>query len=157
MNIPHATRLFLVASVAAWLTAGLVLAQGGAPAPAPPVADTPPPGAGAPPPRYDKRTEATLKGPIVEVKRIETPSGVQGTHLLLKDGKEPIEVFAGPTLFLERQKFPLAKGDAIEVTGSRVTFNGAPALLARQIKKGDTILVLRDENGRPVWAVKGRE
>jgi DNA/RNA endonuclease YhcR with UshA esterase domain len=76
---------------------------------------------------------------------------------MLKDGGKPIEVFAGPTVFLQRQAFPLAKGDAIEVTGSRVTFNGTPALLARQIKKGDTILILRDENGRPVWAAKARE
>jgi hypothetical protein len=73
---------------------------------------------------------------------------------MLKQGKEMIEVFTGPTVFLEKQTFPLAKGDAIEVTGSRVTINGTAALLARQIRKGDTILILRDENGRPVWAPK---
>jgi len=158
MNIPHATRLFLVASVAAWLTAGLAMAQGGSPAPAPaapaPADTTPPPGAGVPPPRYDKATEATLKGPIQEVKVVDTPSGIRGTHLMLKDGKQMIEVFTGPTVFLEHQNFPLAKGDAVEVIGSRVTVNGTSALLARQIRKGDTILLLRDENGRPVWAAK---
>ncbi|HZF08326.1 MAG TPA: hypothetical protein VFE33_06005 [Thermoanaerobaculia bacterium] len=158
MHILHATRLVLIASVAAWLTAGLVSAQGGAPAPAPPASapadTTPPPGAGVPPPRYDKATETTLKGPIQEVKVVTTPSGIRGTHLMLKDGKQVIEVFTGPTVFLEAQKFPLAKGDAVEVTGSRVTVNGTSALLARQVRKGDTVLILRDENGRPVWAAK---
>jgi hypothetical protein len=158
MTFERAPRLNLVATVAviaAWLTVGLAFAQ--APPAAPPAQGNPP-GAGAgappPPPRYDKKTETTVKGPIDEVKLIDTPSGVQGTHLMIKQGKETIEVFVGPTAFLERQKFPLAKGDAVEVTGSRVTINGIPALLARQIRKADTILILRDETGRPVWAPK---
>jgi hypothetical protein len=44
------------------------------------------------------------------------------------------------------------KGDKIEVKGSRVTISGKPAIIAAEVKKGDTILVLRDSAGIPAWA-----
>jgi hypothetical protein len=137
------------------LTAGL--GTGHAQPPGHPVAPpTGAPGLGPGPvmPRYDKATEATLKGPIVEVKLLETPNGVQATHLMLQEGQQMIEVFAGPTLYFKAQGMTFAKGDAIEVIGSKVQVSGAPALLARQIKKGDKNLALRDESGRPAWAKK---
>jgi hypothetical protein len=126
-----------------------------APAAAPPGAagvGAPPPGAAVP--RYDKTTETTLKGPIVEVKLVDTPSGVQGTHLMLRQGQQMIEVFVGPTVYLNAQGMNFAKAEAIEVIGSKVQINGASALLARQIKKGDKSFAVRDENGRPAWAKK---
>ncbi len=134
-------------------------AQGNPPAPA--AGATRPGGPGAPGspgapvmPRYDKATEATLKGPIVEVKLLETPNGVPATHLILQDGSGPIEVFVGPTLYLTAQGMTFAKGETIEVTGSKVQVGGAPALLVRQIKKGDKSLALRDQSGLPAWAKK---
>lgn len=36
--------------------------------------------------------------------------------------------------------------------GSRVNIMGRPALIASELKKGDSVLKLRDENGIPVWA-----
>ncbi|MGB5634584.1 MAG: hypothetical protein WBM86_17630 [Waterburya sp.] len=35
--------------------------------------------------------------------------------------------------------------------GSRISIDGKPAIVAREIRKGDRILVLRDENGIPMW------
>jgi hypothetical protein len=129
--------------------------------PPPPPARAPGPGAPAPGgpaapvmPRYDKATETTLKGPIVELKLLETPNGVPATHLMLQDGPQMIEVFVGPTIYLTAQGMIFAKGESVEVTGSKVQISGAPALLARQIKKGDKSLALRDESGRPAWAKK---
>lgn len=40
----------------------------------------------------------------------------------------------------------------MEVTGSRVTFDGKPAIIAAEVKKGGETLKLRDEKGRPVWS-----
>ena len=45
--------------------------------------------------------------------------------------------------------------DLIIVTGSRVTVDGKPAIIAAQIKKGDDILKLRDQNGIPMWSGRG--
>jgi hypothetical protein len=135
------------------LSTGLALAQAPAPAPAPAPGAAGTGGTGGMP-RYDKKTETTLKGPILEVKLVETPGGVQGTHFLLKQGQQTIEVFAGPSVYLTGQGMTFAKGEAVEVIGSRVQVAGIPALLARQIKKGDKTLALRDETGFPAWAKK---
>jgi hypothetical protein len=40
----------------------------------------------------------------------------------------------------------------IEVRGSRVTFEGKPALIAAEVMKGDGTLRLRDQDGYPAWA-----
>ncbi|HTQ79051.1 MAG TPA: hypothetical protein VMM92_03580 [Thermoanaerobaculia bacterium] len=109
-------------------------------------------GAGGGMPRYEKASETTLKGPIEEVKMVDTPSGVQGTRLILKQGDKKIEVYAGPAPFFARAKITFTKGEMIEVTGSKVEIQGTPALLAKQISKGGQIIVLRDDAGRPVWA-----
>jgi hypothetical protein len=45
----------------------------------------------------------------------------------------------------------IQKGDTIEVKGSRVTITGKPAIIAAEVKKGDNVLVLRDNNGIPAW------
>ncbi|HZF09524.1 MAG TPA: hypothetical protein VFE33_12110 [Thermoanaerobaculia bacterium] len=104
------------------------------------------------PPPYDKKTEVTLKGSIQEVKKVQAPNGVEGTHLMLKDGKQVVEVFVGPSAFITRQGAAFGKDEAIEVIGSKLQVAGAPALLARQIKKGGKTFEFRDEQGSPLWA-----
>jgi hypothetical protein len=46
----------------------------------------------------------------------------------------------------------LAVGDRVEVTGSKVTIQGTPALIAARVARGDDVLELREETGRPLWA-----
>jgi hypothetical protein len=135
MTQKRLVQLALVALVTLVLTATVSFAQGGQ---------------GGPPP-YDKKTETTVKGPIQEVKLVDTPSGVKGTHLLLKQGSDTIEVFAGPAPYFEKNSFTFAKGDAVEVIGSKVDVNGVHALLARQIKKGGKTINPRDSDGQPNW------
>ena len=66
--------------------------------------------------------------------------------------QETLEVRLGPTTFLEKEKFTFAKGDQIEVTGSKVKIEGADALIAREVKKGGKTLTLRDAQGVPAWS-----
>lgn len=42
--------------------------------------------------------------------------------------------------------------DRIEVKGSRITSAEKPAIIAAEMKKGNEILTLRDENGFPIRA-----
>jgi len=135
MNDLRPKKLALAVLFAAALTSGLAQAQAGGPAL----------------PAYDKATETTLKGPIQEVKLVDTPSGVQGTRLMLKQGQQMIEVYAGPAPFFARQGLTFAKGEPVEVIGSKVQIKGVPSLLARQIKKGDKTAVVRDDAGHPAW------
>jgi len=64
-------------------------------------------------------------------------------------------VHLGPTGFLAKSGFTLAKGDHIEVLGSRVKVGATDALLAREVLKDGKTLVLRDANGIPKWS-RGR-
>ena len=45
--------------------------------------------------------------------------------------------------------------DTITVMGSRVTMEGEPVLIAAQIKRGEDVLKLRDENGVPAGQEMG--
>ena len=73
-------------------------------------------------------------------------------HLTLKTEKGLLSVHLGPEWYIVRLDGKLAKGDLVEVKGSRVTFAGNPAIIAAEVKKGDAVLKLRDENGFPAWA-----
>ena len=41
--------------------------------------------------------------------------------------------------------------DRVEVKGSRITFQGKPAIIAAEITKDGQTLTLRDASGMPVW------
>jgi len=102
---------------------------------------------------YDPKTAETLAGEVVGVNTITPLKGMSsGVHLTLKTGQESISVHLGPAWFLQRQDIKIKPGDKIEIQGSRITFQGKPAMIAAEVKKGDEILKLRDENGFPVWS-----
>jgi len=61
-------------------------------------------------------------------------------------------VYLGPGWFLAKQDLTFAPQDQVEITGSQTTFQGKPALIAAQVKKGDKSLKLRDPAGIPAWA-----
>jgi hypothetical protein len=82
--------------------------------------------------------------------------GGSGTHIILKTEEENIEVHLGPTAFVTRSGFTFAKGDQIEVVGSRTKLGDADVLLAREVQKDSKTLVLRDANGIPRWSRAGR-
>jgi hypothetical protein len=101
-------------------------------------------------------TEITVKVIVEAVKQVTARQGWGGTHLQLKTESETLDVHVGPSWSLSQKKMSFAKGDQIEVTGSKVKFDNADALLAREITKGEQKLALRDKNGFPVWSRRGR-
>jgi len=103
---------------------------------------------------YDPKTVETLSGEVVSVDETPSMRGMSsyGVHLLLKTEKEAISVHLGPGWFIENQDIPIAPDDKIEVKGSRITFEGEPALIAAEVVKGNEVLKLRDDNGFPVWS-----
>lgn len=95
----------------------------------------------------------TVSGEVTKVERQAPMKGMgPGVHLTLKTEKESLPVHLGPAWFLDRQDLEVAKGDRIEVKGSRVTFDGKPALVAMELVKGEEVLTLRDEEGFPAWS-----
>lgn len=103
-------------------------------------------------PRYDPSTEATIRGTVQEVRQVPGRREVPGMHVVVKSDQESIEVHLGPSTFLAEQKLALQKGDVVEVVGSRVTIGDATAIIAREIRKGDQKVTLRDAQGIPQWS-----
>jgi hypothetical protein len=101
---------------------------------------------------YDPKTVESIAGEIVKVDLVPMRGMSQGVHLTLKTEKETVPVHLGPSWYLERQDVKLAPKNKVEIKGSRVTFDGKPALIAAEVKKGDETLVLRDETGFPAWS-----
>ena len=79
-----------------------------------------------------------------------------GTHLVVKTEKEALAVHVGPTAYLAEKEISFAKGDTVEILGSRITMGNEVFLIAKQIKKGDKTWTLRDASGRPLWSGRGR-
>jgi len=102
---------------------------------------------------YDPKTVETISGEVVGVDTIKPIKGMSyGVHMTVKTDKETISVHVGPGWFIENQDIKITPKDKVEVTGSRITFDGKPAIIAAEVKKGEEILKLRDENGIPYWA-----
>jgi hypothetical protein len=103
---------------------------------------------------YNPATVETLSGTVESVNKVTPMRGMYyGIHLTLKTDKgETIDVHLGPGWYIERLDTKIEKGDHIQVSGSRVTISGKPAIIAAEVKKGDTTLVLRDSAGIPAWA-----
>src|SRR5262249_34202112 len=104
-------------------------------------------------PKYNSATEVTLKGTVDEVRDRECPvSGGMGAHIILKvSDNKTIEIHLGASKFVKTYDLIFNKGDQIEVTGSKVTYQGVETIFAREVKRGNDTFVFRDKEGNPVW------
>lgn len=89
-----------------------------------------------------------------KVVRVFSETLADGMHpgmalLLETKSRGQVHVSLGPVWYLERQDFELAPGDEIRVRG--MCEEEAARLVAYQVTKGDHILALRDDQGRPYW------
>lgn len=106
---------------------------------------------------YDINTVETITGEVTSVKTITPSRGMLGgVHVMLKTDKETIPVHLGPAWYLDDQTTKIMKGDKISVTGSRITYEEKPAIIASQITEGKDALKLRDDKGFPLWSGRGR-
>jgi hypothetical protein len=102
---------------------------------------------------YNPKTVETDSGEVVSVDTIAPMKGMYfGVHLKLKTDKETISVHLGPQWYLENQDMVIAVKDKVTITGSRITLDGQPVIIATQVIKGEEALQLRDENGFPRWS-----
>ncbi|MCC7212668.1 MAG: DNA-binding protein [Candidatus Brocadia sp.] len=102
---------------------------------------------------YDPKTVETVSGEVVSVDVITPVKGMcYGIHLMVKTGKETISVHLGPGWYIENQDTKIEAKDKVEITGSRIIFEGKPAIIAAEVKKGEETLKLRDEKGFPLWS-----
>jgi hypothetical protein len=108
---------------------------------------------------YDAKTVETVSGEITGVEKFAPVRGMsQGVRITLKtDQGATLPVHLGPEWYVDKQSVALKQGDKVQVRGSRITFQGKPAIIAAEVTKGGEILHLRDANGIPAWAgARGR-
>ena len=102
---------------------------------------------------FNPATVETVSGTVASIDKVTPMRGMHsGIHLTLKTDKGLVDVHLGPEWYIERQDTKIQKGDALEVKGSRVTISDKLAIIAAEVKKGDSVLILRDSNGVPAWA-----
>ncbi|HAZ14712.1 MAG: hypothetical protein A2X86_12700 [Bdellovibrionales bacterium GWA2_49_15] len=101
---------------------------------------------------YDAQTVTNLNGKVTRVEVLKSRGPDGGVHLQLKTDKEEISVHLGPSWFLNGQNLNIKKDDVIEVKGSRVIIENRPAIIAAEIHQGDKMVILRDQDGVPVWS-----
>jgi len=105
---------------------------------------------------YDPKTVETIRGTVLSVEKT-TPTKGRGywVDLMLQTENGTIAVQLGPAWYIDNQTPRIEANNTMTVTGSRVTMDGRPAIVAADITKGNELLKLRDNNGIPVWPRKG--
>jgi hypothetical protein len=131
-----------------WLLAGMVLSfmvlalsrtglgQGGGQGPLP----------------FNPKTVETLQGIVVEAPDLRGDGIPEMKHLVLNTHQEKLTVVLAPNWYLAKQPWKINLLDRLTVTGSRLSLDGKPALIAQEVKKGEEVMKLRDQSGKPLWA-----
>jgi hypothetical protein len=106
---------------------------------------------------YNPKTVVTVAGTVVSM----TPSPVKPglpylVYLTMQTGPGKINIFLGPSLYIEKMLLHINLLDRIQVTGSKIIWEGSPVILAAEVKKGDQVEKLRDPDGVPLWSGRGR-
>ncbi len=102
-------------------------------------------------PKYNPKTEVTIKGTVTEVKEIAGAKGKTDIHLMVKFGENIVEVCLCPIAFLNEFGVAFHKGDQLIIVGSKGKMGDQDVVLAREIEQGDNKIVMRDKEGAPVW------
>jgi len=118
-------------------------------------------GGGMGPRLYNPQTVTTVTGQVEKLEELPSMGGGGGMGMnfrgvLLKTDQGSLIVHLGPTWYLDQEKFAVKAGDTLEITGSKVTLNNQPAVIAREVKVEGKTLKLRDDQGVPVWRGMGR-
>lgn len=96
---------------------------------------------------YDATHEIAIKGTVEGIVEARSTEDISGAHLFVTTAQGTVDAHLGPSSAWEPQSMTLAPGNAVELTGVFVNFNGKSVLLARTLKSGNLIIVLRNEHG----------
>ena len=117
-------------------------------------------GAGMGPRLYNPQTVTTVTGQVEKLEDLPSMGGgggrgMQYRGVTLKTGQGSLMVHLGPAWYLDEKKFTVKVGDTVEATGSKVTLNNQPALIAREVKVNGATLnsgTTRDSRCGAAWA-----
>lgn len=102
-------------------------------------------------PAYDAATVVDVTGVIIEVRELPKGNALEGVNLTIKVKNDTFNVYVAPVEFLKMLDAKFAKNDEVQVAGSKVKFDGAELILAREVRLGKVSLMVRDKDGSPFW------
>jgi len=101
---------------------------------------------------YAPTSEQNLRGWVVETKDFQCPvTGTVGSHITVKNETGSMEIHLAPASFMKQYEINIRKGDNVTVVGSRITFEGKSALIAKSVAIGHETFNFRDQSGKPLW------
>jgi hypothetical protein len=110
--------------------------------------------------RYDQQFSIsniqTVQGSIFRIDTITPMSDMAtGIQFTVKTDNEYILVQLGPSWYILHQDMNLRLNDPVEVKGSKIIMNGKTVIMASEIKRTGTkmVLYLRDKEGIPYWVM----
>jgi hypothetical protein len=107
-------------------------------------------------PQYDPATVVHVTGTVIRIYEVPANQPLGGLHLLIGTDTAEIDTYLGPVDFLKEFEIAFTEGNAVEVVGSRVAFGSGHVVLAREARKGEVCLYLRDNSGHPNWPARRR-
>jgi hypothetical protein len=92
-------------------------------------------------------------GKVAQVRTESLQEGMYPGTAILVDTRShgQVLVHLGPVWYLERQEFTLDPGDQVEINGMCDKLDGKNVVVAKSLTKGNYVLELRDDLGRPRW------
>jgi len=100
-------------------------------------------------PRYDPATVVDAFVTVVRVQNVARKE--QEAFLTVKSGSQTVDIYLCPAQFLMEFKATFNVGDRIGIVGSKIKFRGTNLILAREVRKQEQTLYLRDAKGVPNW------
>jgi hypothetical protein len=88
----------------------------------------------------------TVSGKIVKVRYYD-----ELRLIIYTDAKKPVLVALGPSDYFAGQNKVLKAGNTVTVTGSMITVDDTPLMIATKIKEGREEMQVRDNEGHPIW------
>jgi len=108
-------------------------------------------------PRYDPASVVDVEATVLEVRDApQNKTSAKGIFLLVKTERETIDVYVGPADFLKDFDIVFARGDRVQIIGSRVRSGEGYLILAREVRRRERTLYLRTRNGEPNWPTPKR-
>lgn len=104
--------------------------------------------------KFDPNNIVTISGQVITEDRVTPIEGMsEGVQLSVRtDAGETVTVHLGPKSYLDKHRLSFMSKDSVEITGSRISLNGQPVIIATEVRKDDDVLALRSETGYPEWS-----
>lgn len=102
-------------------------------------------------PKYDPASTVEFSAVVVEIREIARGNAMHGLHLIVENGKETLDVYLAPVEFMKQFDFAFARGDRVQVLGARVRPSATALVLAREVRRQNQTMYLRNAAGTPYW------